>query len=216
MKIFLDFDDTLFNTRAFIEDMKGVFEECGIPKDLFDRSYQEIKVSFGKTERTYDFDVHLRKLKESASFDEMCLREKVRTFVADSARYLFSDVADFVSLLRKNQCSLFILSFGTSEFQKEKIVGSGLGVSVEKIIITTDMDNKEMALKKEVSSDDKEVWFFDDRMKYVESVKRVFPGIRTVLVKRKEGRYQDEPTSLCDYVVSDLIEGGKIVCGIIS
>lgn len=214
MKIFLDFDDTLFNTRAFIEDMKGVFEECGIPKNLFNRSYQEVKIGFGETERTYDFDVHLRKLKESVSFDEIYLREKIQAFVADSARYLFPDVVKFISFLKDRGCSLFILSFGTSEFQREKIVGSGLGAFVEKIIITS--DEKEKALQKEVFSDDKEVWFFDDRMKYVESVKRVFPGIKTVLVKRKEGRYQDEPTSLCDYVVSDLIKGGKIVCGIIS
>ena len=55
-----------------------------------------------------------------------------------------------------------------------------------------------------------EMWFFDDRVHFLESVKRTFPTIKTVLVQRPEGRFSDEPNEFCDYFVSDLVEGGKI------
>lgn len=209
MKIFLDFDDTLFNTRAFIGDMKGVFVECGISRELFQSSYDEVKASFGQGERTYDFDEHIKNLQGKIDFDVAVLRNKVQVFVADTTRYLFPDVMDFFSAMKEKGCALYILSFGTSDFQAAKIAGTGMKLFMEKIIITT--GDKAVALQNEVIDDGKNSWFFDDRMKYIESMKQVFPAMQTVFVKRVDGRYEDSPNEFCDYVVQDLKEAEKIL-----
>lgn len=209
MKIFLDFDDVLFNTRAFIEDMKGVFEECGISKELYQTAYREVKIGFDQGERTYDFDAHIKKLQQYCSFDETKLRDKIQTFIGNGKRFLFPDTENFLFSCKKDNCLLFILSFGTSDFQRAKIVGTGIEAFVENIIITP--DNKVDHLRRTVGNENSGVWFFDDRVKYLEGVKRAFPMVKTVFVKRVEGRYHDESNEFCDYVVSSLAEGEKII-----
>ena len=46
----------------------------------------------------------------------------------------------------------------------------------------------------------------DDRVFFLESVKKVFPQVVTVLVQRPEGRFQDAATPLCDQRVTTLAE----------
>lgn len=207
MKIFLDFDDTLFNTRAAIESMKDIFAEHGISNELFQNAYNEVKIGFDRGERTYDFDAHIGKLQQYCSFDEIALRNSIRMFVEGGEKFLFPDVIGFLSDIKKSGHVPYILSFGTSDFQTAKIAGTDLAGFMEKTIVTA--DDKEKALQKEIQSDE-EAWFFDDRMKYIENVKRAFPKVRTVLVSRKEGRYHDEPNEYCDYVVKDFIEAERI------
>lgn len=209
MKIFLDFDDTLFDTNAFFVSLQDIFEEFGISKEISLKSYQEIKAEFPSGGWCYSFERHIEKLKQYVSFDEKGLRNRLMIYITTTERFLFSDVRDFLSSLKKNGHTLFILSFGDIQFQSAKIAGAGISQFIERNIITD--EDKVVALQGEINDNEEEIWFFDDRIHFLESVKRAFPGIKTVFVKRKEGRYQDEPTGFCDYVVRNLIEGERIV-----
>ena len=40
MKIFIDFDDVLFNTKDFIRDIKIVFRRHGVSEDVFSETYK--------------------------------------------------------------------------------------------------------------------------------------------------------------------------------
>lgn len=209
MKIFLDFDDCLFDTQAFYVELQNIFEGFGVSEELFKKSYQEIRAEFPPGGWCYSFDAHINRLQQNVSFDEESLRQKLAVFSTDTKKFLFPDVEDFLILLRENAFRIFILSFGDTEHQMAKISGTGISQFIERNIIT-DKDKGE-ALRSEIDDDEKDTWFFDDRMKYIESVKRAFPKIKTVLVRRKEGRWHDEPNDFCDYVVSDL----KEACGIL-
>lgn len=203
MKIFFDFDDTLFDTRAFAESIQGVFEKYGISKELFWSSYQDMKGSF-LVGWCYSPEIQIQKLKQNHSFDAKQLRAELDRLISETKKFLFSDTEEFLSFFKKNGYVLYILSFGDYDFQMKKICGTGIDKFIEKIIITK--VDKAIALREEITNDSDVVWFVDDKIKFIEGVKDVFPKIRTVLMRRA-GRYnQDKPNDRCDYVVANLNE----------
>ncbi|PIX89990.1 MAG: hypothetical protein COZ29_02310 [Candidatus Moranbacteria bacterium CG_4_10_14_3_um_filter_45_9] len=98
MKIFLDFDDLLFDTNAFFVSLQYIFEEFGISKEISLKSYQEIKAEFPRGGWCYSFGRHIEKLKQYVAFDEEDLRKRLMMFITDTERFLFSDVENFFRL----------------------------------------------------------------------------------------------------------------------
>ncbi|MDP3957080.1 MAG: HAD family hydrolase [bacterium] len=209
MKIFLDFDDLLFDTRAFFDGLQDIFEEFGIPGELFRKSYQEMKAEFPPEGWCYSPEMHIERLRQHSPFDVEGVRKKLEVFMADTEKFLFPDVKEFLAALKKSGQSIFILSFGDVHFQTAKISGTGILPYIERSIIA-DKDKAE-SLRGEIGDSGENSWFFDDRIHFIEGIKRVFPKIRTVCVQRKEGRYHDEPNEFCDYVVKDLKEAEEIL-----
>ncbi|MEK9151237.1 MAG: HAD family hydrolase [Patescibacteria group bacterium] len=202
MKIFLDFDDTLFNTRAFAERVQGVFEEYGISRELFWSSYQDMKGAF-LIGWCYSPEVHMQRLQPDHSFDIEQVRKKLGVLVADTRRFLFHEVKESLSFLKAVGHTLYILSLGDYGFQMEKIRGTGIDVFMEKVIVT--QGDKAKALRDERVKGEG-TWFIDDRVRFIESVKKTFPEVKTILMQRVGRYHQDEPNNFCDYVAQDLAE----------
>lgn len=209
MKIFLDFDDTLFDTSAFFNALQVIFEKFGVSKALFLKSYQEMKAEFPTIGWRYSCEMHIERLRQSLSFDEEGLRKELRVCIADTEKFLFPDAKSFLASLKVSGYSTFILSFGDIYFQTAKISGTGISQFIERNIIT-DKD-KAVALQSEIDDDGKNAWFFDDRIHFIESVKRAFPKVRTVLVRRVGGHQEEEPNAFCDYTTNDLVGAEKII-----
>jgi FMN phosphatase YigB (HAD superfamily) len=209
MRIYLDFDDVLFNTQAFLEKLKSIFETYGVSRELFEQTYQAMKAESLGSGFCYSFEAHMDQLRPHGTFDEENLGKERERAIADTAEFLFPDVRDFLAALKEKGYQISILSFGDQSFQEKKINGTGIAEYVAKNIVT-DKDKAE-ALQDEGIGTAEEVWFFDDRVHFIESVKRAFPTIKTVLVRRPEGRFSDKPSEWCDYTVADLLEGGKII-----
>lgn len=208
MKLFLDFDDTLFNTNEFYAALEDVFDGAGVPKELFWQSYQELRSEAPSEGWCYSFEVHIERLRRHIVFDEDGLRKTLASVVLNTEKYLFPDAKDFLESLRNAQHEVFILSFGDVSHQTAKISGSGIARYIERNIITD--KEKGAALEGEIASHER-AWFIDDRAHCIESVKRFFPQIRTILMRRRGGRFRDDPNEYCDYVANDLIEGEKIL-----
>jgi hypothetical protein len=208
MKVFLDFDDVLFDTRAYYEGLKNLFNEYGVKRELFEKAYLEIREeSLVDGAWCYSFENHIARLRRYVSFDENGLRKKLAAYITDTSQFLFPDVRAFLTVLQKSGARAYILSFGDVEHQTAKITGTGIARYIEKNIITN--KEKGVALQGEGIGAGHGSWFFDDRIKYIESVKQSFPKIQTVFVNRKEGRFHDEPNEFCDYVVSNLKEAER-------
>lgn len=203
MKIFFDFDDTLFDTRAFAESIQSIFEKYGISKELFWSSYQDMKGAF-LIGWCYSPEIQIQRLRQDHSFDAKQLHRELDRLISETKKFLFSDTEEFLSLFKKKGYILYILSFGDYDFQMKKIRGTGINKLIEKIIITK--VDKAIALREEIANDSDTVWFVDDKIKFIEGIKNVFPEAKTVLMRRV-GRYdQDEPDDCCDYVVANLDE----------
>jgi phosphoglycolate phosphatase-like HAD superfamily hydrolase len=209
MKIFLDFDDTLFDTRRFREGMKAVFSECGVGEEQFRASYEEIKRGFSDEKvRTYDFDRHVNVVCDRFGVNEADLRFRIDMFLQQSAGYFFSDTIPFVETLRKRGYHLCIVSYGTTQFQNKKIEASGMARYVDDIVVGDINKGEEIAkrLPKEAG------WFLEDRAEHIESAKQANPHLSTILVSRPEGRYTDKKTKFCDYVARNLKTAEEIIC----
>lgn len=209
MKIFFDIDDCLFDTIKFFAGLQDIFEEFGVSRELSLKTYKEIKAEFPPGRGwCYSFEAHIKKLKKYISFDEENLRKKLEKYISDTRKFLFADVENFIVSLKKSGYSIFTLSFGDLSFQRTKIFGTGISPYIKKIIVTD--KSKAEALKNEIGNDGNGVWFFDDKVYFIEDVKRAFPKIKTVLVQREESGRRDEPNKFCDFVVRDFSEAKKI------
>jgi FMN phosphatase YigB (HAD superfamily) len=215
MKIFIDFDDVLFNTKSFIKDIKKLFYEFGIPNKIFDETYKSKRKSLkmnGKYLLTYDPSLQFEKIRNKLGLDTRPLEKEFYTLLKNAKRYVFKDACIFLE--NKNKNDLFILSFGTSNFQKEKIKNSGITKYFKKIIIIS-RETKARAIKeileKQKLKNKEPVYFFDDREKFLEDVKTHLPFVKTFLVSRKEGRFGDKKTKCCDWKICDLKEAQKII-----
>lgn len=202
MKIFIDFDDVLFNTRDFSRNYKKIFEECGVCKDIFHELYYDYpqKDKTGKLKK-YDYNKHVTRIGEECQMDTRELQKKVSNLISNTSKYLFPDVLDFLKAF--NRSSLFLVSFGKTEFQKSKIMNSGIKDFFQEINIVDELKSGPIS---RFAKNDEKIYFLDDRIEQVEDVKKNFPKSVTFLVDREEGRFDDEHNEYCDFVVKDLKE----------
>lgn len=209
MKIFLDFDDVLFDTGRFREDLQEVFARRGISREVFTETYRALKEK-RRGIQTYDFDRHLERLHSVLRYDERALREDVDTFVSGCGRYLFDDVSGFLERCKLNGAEVYVVSYGTYSFQEKKVRGSGIGAKVAGVV-AGDI-HKGVAVRELLDGEKAgDAWFLDDRAYYIDHVEEENPEIHTILVTRSEGRYHDEKTEKCDFQVKSLKEASKII-----
>ena len=211
MKIFIDFDDVLFNTKNFIADIKEIFIKHGISESVFNETYKKSDKFSGKIDgsmRTYDPAFQFKKIREKIKTDTKQVENKFETFIKDTSGYIFKDAGGFLGKIKKKD--VFILSFGTNKFQKEKIKNSGIKKYFNKIIIISHAKKSE-AIGKIIGKSKEPFYFIDDRVKFLEEVKIKYPFAKTFLVKRKEGRYCDEKNKYCDFEAHNLKKVEKII-----
>lgn len=206
MKIFIDFDDTLFNTKDFSCAYKKIFEKCGVCKDIFKELYYDYPQKKGDKLLKYNFNNHVRRIGEECKMDTIELRKKVAEFIKDTRHYIFEDVWNFLNNFKKEE--LILVSLGNNEFQKSKIKNSGIEKKFEKVIVTDEMKSK--VIKKFLKPQEA-FYFLDDRIEQVEDVKEALPQGITFFVKRPERRFQDEKNNYCDFEIKNLNEALEII-----
>nr|MBP7061175.1 hypothetical protein [Candidatus Moranbacteria bacterium] len=140
MKIFLDFDDCLFDTvlvrGTFWLDLRKIYEGGGWSVEMIEKTADEFSdASFDGKPNTYSIEKHLALLHEkqpSERYEEV-LRE-CQIFMRELGRYVFPDVASFLKQFPKQD--LFIVTFGDPGFQKGKIVGAHIDQYVHDILVS--------------------------------------------------------------------------------
>lgn len=210
MKIFIDFDDVLFNTKEFIADMQLIFYKHGISKDDFAKTYSSIthySVKSDRKMRTYDPYLHFKQINQGGINTEK-LERGFRYFLKNTNKYIFKDVSAFLKNVERKE--IFILSFGTNKFQKEKIKNSGINKFFNKIIVSNHVE-KGRAIKKIIGESKEKFYFIDDRVEFLREVKNRYPFAETFLIRRKEGRYKDRKNKYCDHSVNNLEQVLKII-----
>lgn len=203
MKVFLDFDDTLFNTRDFINDFSSVFVSLGISSEVYRETRKRAYTMFDTTTSVYDIDKHLAELAvHKPDFDTAQAKHLADVFLADTARYVFADVIPFFESMREKQVACYILSFGQSVFQRQKINGTGLQHYCKDIFIV--QEEKSLSIAACAQDESERVLFVDDRAEYIAAMKKALPYVTTIQITRPEGRYQDASSAQVDFLMHDL------------
>ncbi|HAR99544.1 MAG: hypothetical protein US57_C0005G0030 [Candidatus Moranbacteria bacterium GW2011_GWC2_37_73] len=210
MKIFIDFDDVIFNTKKFREDLEALFDLNGVSKEIFQKYYADPKDQ--RAIKTFNPWLQAERIGRVMDFDVNKLTEAINEFVLDISKYVFVDVVDFANILGSK--NIYVVSYGDLEFQHKKIDGSMIGKYLDNIVVTENL--KSEIISKIIAEDNleknEEIFFLDDRIEQIRDVKEKFPEIISILVKRPEGRYQEmQKEDCCDYEVHNLMEAEKII-----
>lgn len=206
MTIFIDFDDVLFNTQQFKDDLKNIFHRHGISNECYIKYYFP---DGDGIQKTYDPRAQIDRIcKNNKNINKDLLLKDVDEFLKlKTSRYIFEDVKNFCYKIGKS--NLIVLSYGEKRMQSEKIANSEIDEFVADFIITDDLKSNAMndyAAKKRMVIDENVV-FIDDRVEQIADMKKYFPKIKTVWLHRIEGRYKDQTKdSNCDYEASSLLE----------
>lgn len=203
MIVFLDFDDTLFNTRDFIRDFESIFTRRGIASDVYRKTHQSAYHLMEDGGSVYDVELHLQNVwTQDNDFDIDAVRQEVASFLENTSHYVFSDMRPFLKKAQEKNIHVYVLSFGQSDFQNKKIAGTGLGDYFEDVFVIQEKKDASIAAVMEKGIPEA-VWFFDDRAEYIRDVKQAIPEVKTVQVSRPEGRYHDARSSSADFLIPD-------------
>lgn len=129
MKIYIDFDGTVFNTDKYSEDFMKIFNEYGINKLLFE---QAKKILFDD-EKLFNISEIVDFFIDEYNVDSS-LKIKIDKLLNDL--YVYSDVVDCLNILTNYGYELYLLTYGNDTFQRIKINASNLSRFFKDIIIT--------------------------------------------------------------------------------
>ena len=210
MKVFIDFDDVIFNTKEFKHDFKRMFIENGISGEIFDKYYNDPNDT--RAVKTFDPWKQIERIHGELNIDTEEITRHVNDFIADMSVYVFDDVKDFVREIgAENIC---IVSFGEKELQTRKIVNSKIGDFICNIVITDNSKSESiMKILNENKLDKNEkIFFLDDRTEQINDIKKTISHVTTIFVKRPEGRYQEMvKDECCDHEAHNLKEALEII-----
>jgi len=145
MKIFVDFDNTIFDTRhQFLDDFFDIFYKYGVSREVFEETLPHFSKTALQTGRCYSPLEHIKTIKKTMgqNIGEKSFLQEMAIFLEDLEEYVFEDFYAFVNQYDKED--LILLSYGENEFQKQKINGSGVSQFFEDIIITQGDKAKEI------------------------------------------------------------------------
>jgi FMN phosphatase YigB (HAD superfamily) len=210
MKIFIDFDDVLFNTKQFVEDIKKIFEKNGVSEAVFRKYYREQPKKGDEKVRKYNPYEQIKRIKD-LGIETKGIERDFGKLLKNTSKYSFRDGIKFLKEFKNED--LYIVSFGNRKFQGEKINNSGIGKYIREILIIE--ASKAVGIKRILRRRNLEpgeaLIFLDDRVKFLKDIKKSYPGMVTFLMKRKEGRYDDERTKYCDFEVENFNEASEII-----
>lgn len=192
MKIILDFDDTLFDTRRFKQALISLFLQQGITAEQFQLTYY----LHGQAAGSQLYDPY-RQLKALAEYNEVSferLKESLHNFMTDISGYVFSDVLPFLAQFRRED--LFLVSYGQAEFLQKKVSGSKIDRFFCEAHFVTGQKGTAIETIMQRHGSAYEQWvFIDDRLDQILSVRAYLPMITTIQMIRPNSRYPQTAAS---------------------
>lgn len=180
MKIYLDFDGTLFNTDKFYQDYLNLFQEYGLDEDLINN----IKLELFKTTK-FNLDILTNYLVKKYNLDNNILL-KVNNLYNSS--YVFKDVIPFLEKYKNLEINL--LTYGEYNYQLKKIDGSNLKKYFKDIIIT-DKDKSKFNL------DYQNNLFIDNNPTEIKKFLEVTKNV--IRIRREEDKYSKLDSNSREY-----------------
>lgn len=193
MKIFLDFDDVIFNTAKFKQDYSEIFYLVGISRQELKNEYYTSKNGPNGLIKTHDPMALLERLEKKKNISYEKVKSDIKDFLVDTRSYVFKDFYPFAEEFTKD--NLGLISFGDISFQTEKIKGSQIASFFSIIEITDQHKGKVLKnlLKKQELKNERLV-FIDDRPDKLLQVKEIVPSAILIRLNRRAGRYYELPT----------------------
>lgn len=180
MKIFIDFDDTLFDSNKFKKYFENIFIEEGISRKKLRKAYDQ-----AKEKGVYSLENHLSLLSQNFGINKEIIKEKLKLLFSDLSCCVYKDSWKILDQFPKK--NLFILSFGQHSFQRKKIISSKVIRKVSKVIITQNRKIKTIhEFVKKYDYNKEKLVFIDNRAKFLERIEKIDYKILTIQMVRNK------------------------------
>lgn len=177
MKVYVDFDRTLFDCDRFLGDLYSLINKYNITKEIFKESQNQCrKTGFNP----YDI---LKLVKEKYDFDDNLLIE-IDLLMKKTSEYLYSDAIDFLKYLKSLNYEIIILTKGNSNYQREKIFNARIDNYYNKLMVT-------MKHKGNLKLDYSNGIFIDDNPIEILSILKNNPN-RVIRIQRYNSKYSND------------------------
>lgn len=127
MTYYIDFDNTLFDTISFYDDLKLIMKKYGLDEEIINKYLLENKEIYSPLKLI-----------------EYCLKEKIidskilndiNTHFENASKYLYKDTKEFLEKIKVNN-KIVLWTYGDCEYQKRKILPCSIHKYFDEIIIT--------------------------------------------------------------------------------
>lgn len=176
MKVYIDFDRTLFDCENFLRDFYSIITNYEIPKNIFMRCQNQCK------KRGFNPKIILEKVSKEYQFDTR-IYDDINDLLKKSNNYLYSDSIEFLKHLKELGYKTIILTKGNIDYQKEKILYSNIDEFYDELIVT-------MKHKGKLDIDYKDGIFIDDNPVEIESILERKPK-DIIRIRRENSKYFD-------------------------
>lgn len=191
MKIYVDFDRTLFDCDKFLEDLYSLINNYNIPKSLFKECQNQCK------RRGFNPHIILSLVKEKYDFDDKLIYE-IDNLIGNTSEYLYPDAISFLEYLKKIGYEIIILTKGNSDYQREKIFNAHLDSYYNKLMVT-------MKHKGTLKIDYEDSVFIDDNPIEIQSILNKNPKM-IIRMERINSKYSDIDINVDMPIVKSLKE----------
>ena len=169
MKIYIDFDGTLFNTDKFYQDYLDILNKYNISSLEIDEMKKELF-----TNRRFNLDILTDYI--ISKYNIKNLKQEVEFLYNNS--YVFEDVIPFLE--KYKNYNLILLTLGDIDYQNRKIESSNLSKYFQDIIIT-DVDKSQLDINY------KDNLFIDNNPKELNRFQN--NGGKIIRIRRIEDKY---------------------------
>ena len=154
MRIYVDFDRTIFDCERFIKDFFELLQNYSISRDDFTKYQNQFK------------DINPYIILDTMSKEKNINKGvygAIDELIEQSRDYLFCDAIPFLEYLKNKNYQVSILSRGDYDFQRSKIINSHIESYYDDIIITSNH-------KGELDLDYANSIFIDDNVEELKSI----------------------------------------------
>ncbi|MFA7245417.1 MAG: hypothetical protein WC070_04555 [Candidatus Magasanikbacteria bacterium] len=177
----IDFDDTLFDTQKFKQELASSLLSLGIGEKLFWQTYAEARI-LSDGNFSYSFERHASIL-DREGFDYKQVLDNLNKVKEKINNFLFEDAIYFLESLKESKQDLYLLSLGDENFQKLKVEECRISKYFKQAFFRG--KDKELVVKEILAenkdSKDSNVFFINDKIEESQKIKNDFPEVKVIL-----------------------------------
>jgi hypothetical protein len=176
IKLFIDFDKTLFDTNQIKERLVRIFGQFGFSQEEIEQTYLAETLD-GK----YSPEGQAKRLSNIRPFDLEVAEMKIKSIIFDSNKMLYFDSVQFLDNLDREKYEIDLLSYGDMKFQEKKIKHSGITDKFDNIYITN--IEKQIYLK-DIVENNENFFVLDDKIPNLEKISAEYSTAFMIYINR--------------------------------